>query len=157
MTRKVGRMDMKRGQGAREALEDDQYSSKMSRQVKARGWSWKTNREKEQGKKDDEVVFSICIAWCKCRTCSIFAVFWACSSGCDLILSPTAPSFKWSCLRTPRETQRSGATRFFQGAPCSRGRWVHRQKLWGISCTLCQFLWWLPSSQRHKCLFSRRT
>lgn len=39
-----------------------------------------------------------------------------------LTLSPMAPSFKGSCLRTQRDTQHSGATRFFQCASCSRGR-----------------------------------
>lgn len=44
-------------------------------------------------------------------------------------LSPMAPSFKGSCFRMLRETQHSGATRFFQGAPPSRGRGAHRETL----------------------------
>lgn len=40
----------------------------------------------------------------------------------DLTFSLMAPSFKGSCLKTPRETQYSGATRFLQDSSCSRGR-----------------------------------
>lgn len=64
---------------ARQALEDEQDTSNWGKRLQQEDKAGRVIGRKN-GKKDNHVVFSIRIAWCKCRTCSLSAIFWACLS-----------------------------------------------------------------------------